>query len=71
VIANGYGITVAPGIRRPHLRRPGVIYRHVTGVGPSQVRVAWARTDDTNPVIQDFVRCCLDSRPPQPAGYVA
>jgi hypothetical protein len=43
--------------------RPGVTYRPVTGVRPSQVGVAWRPAADTNPVIQDFVRCCLDNKP--------
>ncbi len=43
--------------------RPGIIYRPVTGVTPSQVGVAWPPANDTNPVVQDFVRCCLDNKP--------
>jgi hypothetical protein len=45
--------------------RPGIIYRPVTDIIPSQVGVAWAPAADSNPIVQDFVRCCLDSRPPQ------
>jgi hypothetical protein len=30
-----------------------------------QVGVAWAPADDLNPIIQDFVRCCLDGRTPR------
>jgi len=44
--------------------RPGITYRPVTGVSPSQVGVAWSPANDTNPVVQDFVRCCLDNKPP-------
>jgi hypothetical protein len=33
------------------------------GVSPSQVGVAWAPANDANPVVQDFVRCCLDNKP--------
>jgi hypothetical protein len=33
---------------------------------PGQVVVAWRPGNDTNPVVQDFVRCCLDSMPPPP-----
>jgi uncharacterized protein YndB with AHSA1/START domain len=29
-----------------------------------QVGVAWPPANDTNPVVQDFVRCCLDNKPP-------
>jgi hypothetical protein len=45
--------------------RPGITYRPVTGVSPSQVCVAWPPANDTNPVVQDFVRCCMDNKPPQ------
>jgi DNA-binding transcriptional LysR family regulator len=64
-IANGYGIALAPASAARYYARPGVIYRPVTGVSPSQVGVAWPPAADANPVVQDFVRCCLDNRPPQ------
>lgn len=63
-IANGYGIALAPESASRFYARPGVAYRPVSGVSPSQVCVAWAPADDTNPVVQDFVHCCLDHRPP-------
>lgn len=59
-IANGYGIALAPQSAARFYARPGVVYRPVTGVSPTQVGVAWAPADDLNPVVQDFVRCCLD-----------
>ncbi|MEV4619094.1 LysR family transcriptional regulator [Asanoa sp. NPDC049573] len=62
-IANGHGIALAPESAARYYARPGVIYRPVTGVSPSQVGVAWPPAADTNPVVQDFVRCCLDNRP--------
>ncbi|QKV97016.1 LysR family transcriptional regulator [Streptomyces sp. NA02950] len=62
-IANGYGIALAPESATRFYARPGVTYRRVTGVSPSRVGVAWAPADDANPVLQDFVRCCLESRP--------
>jgi DNA-binding transcriptional LysR family regulator len=62
-IANGYGMALAPASAARFYARPGITYRPVSGVSPSQVGVAWARADDTNPVVQDFVRCCLDNRP--------
>ncbi|WP_158885872.1 LysR family transcriptional regulator [Amycolatopsis anabasis] len=62
-IANGYGIALAPESAARFYARPGVTYRPVIGVSPSQVGVAWAPAGDTNPVIQDFVRCCLDNKP--------
>ena len=45
--------------------RPGITYRPVSGVSPSQVGVVWPPANDTNPVVQDFVRCCLDNKPLQ------
>ncbi|MFE7129276.1 LysR family transcriptional regulator [Streptomyces sp. NPDC057638] len=59
-IANGYGIALTPESSARFYVRPGVTYRPVSGVSPSQVAVAWAPADDTNPIVQDFVRCCLD-----------
>jgi DNA-binding transcriptional LysR family regulator len=61
-IANGEGVALAPESAARYYARPGVIYRPVTGVSPSQVGVAWPPAADGNPVIADFVRCCLDSR---------
>ncbi|WFB08550.1 LysR family transcriptional regulator [Streptomyces sp. LX-29] len=62
-IANGYGIALAPASAARFYARPGVTYRPVSGVSPSRVGVAWAPADDTHPVVQDFVRCCLDNIP--------
>jgi DNA-binding transcriptional LysR family regulator len=59
-IASGGGIALAPESAARYYARPGVTYRPVTGVSPSQVGVAWPPAADTNPVIQDFVRCCLE-----------
>ena len=64
-IANGYGIALAPESAARFYARPGVTYRPVSGVSPSRVGVAWAPADDDNPVVQDFVRCCLESGPPR------
>lgn len=61
-IANGYGIALAPESASRYYARPGIIYRQVTGVTPTQVAVAWSPTDDNNPVIQDFIHCCLAER---------
>ncbi|MER5973481.1 LysR family transcriptional regulator [Streptomyces sp. NPDC002055] len=62
-IAHGYGIALAPASAARFYARPGITYRPVSGVGPSRVGVAWARADDTDPVVQDFVRCCLENGP--------
>ncbi|MFE5585716.1 LysR family transcriptional regulator [Kitasatospora sp. NPDC056531] len=60
-IANGYGVALAPASTARFYARPGITYRPVSGVSPSRVGVAWAPVDDDNPVVRDFVRCCLDS----------
>ncbi|MFF5787982.1 LysR family transcriptional regulator [Streptomyces sp. NPDC012693] len=65
-IANGYGIALAPASAARFYPRPGIVYRPVTGVAPTSVGVAWPPAADTDPVVQDFVRCCLDHRPPEP-----
>jgi DNA-binding transcriptional LysR family regulator len=62
-IANGEGIALVPESASRYYARPGITYRPVTGVSPSQVGVAWPPANDANPVVQDFVRCCLDSKP--------
>ncbi len=65
-IANGYGIALAPESSARFYARPGVTYRPVSGVSPSQVGIAWTPADDTDPVVQDFIRCCLENRPARP-----
>ena len=62
-IANGDGVALVPESAARYYARPGITYRPVTGVSPSQVGVAWPPSNDTNPVVQDFVRCCLDNKP--------
>jgi DNA-binding transcriptional LysR family regulator len=64
-ITNGYGIALAPASAARFYARPGITYRPVSGVSPSRVGVAWASADDGDPVVQDFVRCCLDSSSPE------
>ncbi|MCP2260966.1 DNA-binding transcriptional regulator, LysR family [Streptoalloteichus tenebrarius] len=69
-IANGYGVALAPESAARFYARPGIVYRPVTGVSPSQVAVAWTPSAQNNPVVQDFVHCCLENTPPphdQPA----
>ena len=63
-IANGGGIALAPESAARYYARPGVTYRPVTEVSPSQVGVAWPPAADTHPVIQDFIRCCMENKPP-------
>jgi DNA-binding transcriptional LysR family regulator len=62
-IANGYGIALVPESAARYYARPGITYRPVTGLSPSQVGVAWPPGNDTNPVVQDFVSCCLNTKP--------
>ena len=65
-IASGYGIALAPESAARYYARPGLTYRPVTGISPSQVGVAWPPANDTDPIVQDFVRCCLENKPPGP-----
>jgi DNA-binding transcriptional LysR family regulator len=62
-IANGYGIALTPESAARYYARPGLAYRPVTGVSPSQAGVAWPPASDADPVVADFVRCCLDNKP--------
>jgi DNA-binding transcriptional LysR family regulator len=64
-IANGYGVAFAPQSAARYYARPDITYRPVSDLSPSQVGVAWPATADTDPVTQDFVRCCLDNKPAQ------
>ncbi|MFD4293462.1 LysR family transcriptional regulator [Rhodococcus sp. NPDC058505] len=61
-IANGYGVALAPeGVARFY-RRPGITFVPVTGVSGSRVAVGWAEERDGDPVLRDFVRCCIETR---------
>jgi DNA-binding transcriptional LysR family regulator len=60
-IANGYGVALAPASAARFYARPGVTYRPVTGISPSQVAIAWPPAADPNPVVRDFVRCCQEA----------
>ena len=62
-IANGQGIALVPESGARYYARPDLVYRPVSGLSPSQVGVAWAPAADTNPVIADFVRCCIENTP--------
>ncbi|MFI0940609.1 LysR family transcriptional regulator [Streptomyces sp. NPDC021020] len=61
-IANGYGVSLTPEATARFYQRPGVTYRPVTGVTPSQVGVAWSPAAGDDAVIADFVRACLHHR---------
>ncbi|MFJ8351070.1 LysR family transcriptional regulator [Streptomyces sp. NPDC094153] len=60
-IANGYGVALAPASAARFYARPTVVYRPTEGVSPSSVGVVWAPTDDADPVVRDFVSCCVDA----------
>ncbi|MFI6283923.1 LysR family transcriptional regulator [Streptomyces sp. NPDC051018] len=58
-IAQGQGISLTPEATARFYQRPDVVYRPVTGVSPSRVGVAWARTEETDAAVDAFVRSCL------------
>ncbi|GIH79700.1 LysR family transcriptional regulator [Planobispora longispora] len=60
-IANGYGVALAPESAARFYSRPGITYRPVVGVSPSRVGIAWPPAADADPIVQDFVRCCLEA----------
>jgi DNA-binding transcriptional LysR family regulator len=69
-IADGDGIALAPESGARYCAHPGITYRPVTGVSPSQVGVAWPPAAETNPVVKDFDRCCRDNSPEQLPGQL-
>jgi hypothetical protein len=66
-VGKGCGLDQIQPQRRgqvPEVRQPvaqGITYRPVTGVSPSEVCVAWPPASEADPVLQDFVACCLES----------
>ncbi|MFF0490202.1 LysR family transcriptional regulator [Nocardia sp. NPDC004068] len=63
-IANGFGISFTPESSARYYPRPGIVYRPVRGIGPSRVAVAWPGSTETNPVVGEFIRCCVRSCDP-------
>ncbi|NNH72287.1 LysR family transcriptional regulator [Nocardia uniformis] len=61
MIANGYGVSLTPAAAQHFYGHPGVRYRPVDGVGPTQVAVV-CRTEDPNLAVDDFVSACLEYR---------
>ncbi|WP_034263704.1 LysR family transcriptional regulator [Actinospica robiniae] len=57
-IANGYGVSLTPEATARFYQRPGVAYRPVRGVSPSQVGVAWPAANDHDPATRDFIHGC-------------
>jgi len=70
-IANGDGIALAPESGARYYARPGITFRPVTGVSPSQVAVAWRPGAEAGSAVCDFVRCCRDNKPPRGRGTSA
>jgi len=59
-IGNGDGVALAPESAARFYLRPGIVFRPVDGISASTVAVAWRVGEDADPVVQDFVACCLD-----------
>ncbi|MBF6328887.1 LysR family transcriptional regulator [Nocardia transvalensis] len=58
-IGNGFGISFTPASSARYYPRPGIVYRPVTGIGPSVVAVAWPAAAESNPLVHSFIHCCL------------
>ncbi|MBF6183390.1 LysR family transcriptional regulator [Nocardia otitidiscaviarum] len=61
MIASGYGVALVPATAQTGYRYPGVVYRPVDGIGPTQVAVVCDQRT-ANPSVDDFVRACLAYR---------
>ncbi|MGK8465634.1 LysR family transcriptional regulator [Nocardia cyriacigeorgica] len=61
-IANGYGVALAPESAGRYFQRPGVVYRPVNGIAPTQVAVAWDPAIAADSAVHDFVASCLRFR---------
>jgi len=57
-IGNGLGVSLTPEASARYYARPGLTYRPVAGVTPSQVVVAW-HPDDHRTAVGDFVAAAL------------
>ncbi|WP_063787208.1 LysR family transcriptional regulator [Streptomyces sp. NBRC 110028] len=57
-IAHGQGISLTPEATARFYQRPDVVYRPVTGVSPSQIAVAWPRTQPVDDTVDAFVLSC-------------
>ncbi|MFI9814265.1 LysR family transcriptional regulator [Saccharothrix variisporea] len=62
-IANGYGVALAPESATRYYARPGITYRLVPDVSPSQVCVAWPKSTPTTPAQQAFIHSCHTTTP--------
>ena len=61
-ISNGFGVSLTPQASARFYARPGLAYRPVTNVAPSDVAVAWQR-DDRRSAVRDFVSAALSAIP--------
>ncbi|NGN68111.1 LysR family transcriptional regulator [Streptomyces sp. A7024] len=59
-VANGYGIALAPESAARFYPRPGITYRPLTGISPSQVGVVRPAAAEADPVVRDFVSSCRE-----------
>lgn len=67
-IADGEGVSLASAATARSCHRPGVVYRVVRGIGPSQVGVARTRGTQVPQEVRDFVQACVTARDePEPA----
>ncbi|WP_026411980.1 LysR family transcriptional regulator [Actinomadura oligospora] len=59
-IQSGRGIAMVAEMSSRVYRRPGVVYRPIEDAPVSELAVVWPR-GDTDPVLRDFVRACLEA----------
>ncbi|WP_306361432.1 LysR family transcriptional regulator [Nocardia sp. CC227C] len=60
-VAGEYGVGIVPAVAAIVYRHPGVVYRPVDGLRPTQIAVVSHRAAG-NPVVDDFVSACLEHR---------
>ncbi|MEV4256438.1 LysR family substrate-binding domain-containing protein, partial [Spirillospora sp. NPDC049652] len=59
-IQSGRGIAMVAEMSARVYRRPGVVYRPVEDAPAAELVVVWPR-GDTDPVLRDFVRACVEA----------
>ncbi|MEU8911516.1 LysR family transcriptional regulator [Streptomyces mirabilis] len=57
-IAHGQCVSLTPEATAGYYQRPDVVYRPVTGVSPSQIGVAWPRSQPADDAVDAFVLSC-------------
>lgn len=58
-LANGFGVTFTAASTARFYHRPGVVCRPVDRISPTEVAVAWRRSDQ-RPVVREFVEVCTE-----------